>query len=286
MLVEQTHNPIHNELIAHKILFNLNQTDQSSHLSYSTMVYPFYPLYSAGLAQAASISTQTHERDHIVDVVFIHGLRGSVFVTWRQDDEGESGERRRHDEAKLIDALSHLITRYFDLYSHCWPKDWLPLDLVDRAQKADDDVADEPRGHEPVNYRLMGINYDTLYSLWGEELVDDKKLKLSIKQRAIDLAEQLALARVGVDRPVIWICHSMGGLIVKQMLVDSVQLFANTRAIIFLSTPHLGSGAAAAAAKLAFATKPSTEIIELSTNSKYLIELNEKFLRCMAHMDK
>ena len=125
-------------------------------------------------------------------------------------------------------------------------------------------------------YRLLGINYDTLYSLWGEELIDDKKLKLSIKQRAIDLLEQLKLARIGVDRPVVWVCHSMGGLIVKQMLVDSRELLNNTKALVFISTPHLGSNVAKTAAKFSFATKPSPEIIELSTNSKYLIELNEK----------
>lgn len=124
---------------------------------------------------------------------------------------------------------------------------------------------------------MIGVNYDTLYSLWGEELVDDKKLKLSIKQRAIDLFEQLKPACIGVDRPVIWVCHSMGGLIVKQMLVDSPTLLSNTRGIVFMSTPHLGSNIAKTASKFAF-LKPSTEVIELSTNSKYLVELNQKFL--------
>lgn len=127
-------------------------------------------------------------------------------------------------------------------------------------------------------YRLIGINFETLYSLWGEELIDDKKLKLSIKQRAIDLLAQLQQAHIGLDRPVVWVCHSMGGLIVKQMMVDSPQLMANTKSIVFMSTPHLGSGAAKATALFSFATKPSTEIYELVTNSKYLIELNQRFL--------
>lgn len=128
---------------------------------------------------------------------------------------------------------------------------------------------------------MIGINYETLYSLWGEELIDDKKLKLSIKQRAIDLFDQLKQSQIGVDRPVVWICHSMGGLIVKQMLVDSADLLAHTKAIVFVSTPHLGSNAAKMTAKFSFATKPSTEIYELTTNNKYLIELNEKFLATM-----
>jgi hypothetical protein len=91
----------------------------------------------------------------------------------------------------------------------------------------------------------------------------------------------------------------MGGLIVKQMLVHLNEIetkldkkkislvdknnlissvLANTKAIIFLSTPHLGSSIAKTMANFSFALFPSTEIVELSSNSNYLIDLNKKFL--------
>jgi hypothetical protein len=138
----------------------------------------------------------------------------------------------------------------------------------------------------------MGVNYDTMYSLWGEDLIDDKKLNWSIKQRAVDLIEQMKLAHVG-KRPVVWVCHSMGGLIVKQIMVQLNEmvnkasgeekehlksLLESTRAIMFLSTPHLGSSIAKTTSKFSFATFASTDIHEMATNSDFLVDLNKKFL--------
>lgn len=88
----------------------------------------------------------------------------------------------------------------------------------------------------------------------------------------------------------------MGGIIVKQMLVHMKELslkanknssqykylddmIKNTKGIVFLSTPHLGSDVAKKVTNFSFALYTSNEIAELSTNSKYLIELNKKFLR-------
>lgn len=140
MLVARDHNELANEIIAHKILFNLNHVRENIEdrgLSYSTMVYPLYPMYSSGLGQAREISkAASHECDHITDVVFIHGLRGSVFKTWRQDDSKTNDPSSTSDapDSNLIDALSGLMEKYFDFYSSCWPKDWLPLDLIDRIK--------------------------------------------------------------------------------------------------------------------------------------------------------
>lgn len=87
----------------------------------------------------------------------------------------------------------------------------------------------------------------------------------------------------------------MGGLIVKQLLVylkelslktnkNSAQykhlneLINNTRGIVFYSTPHLGSDIAKKVTNFSFALNTSNEIAELSSNNKYLIDLNKKFL--------
>lgn len=78
------------ELIAHKVLFNLNQSNKIDSLLFSSMIYPLYPLYSELLDQTKHILDydldKVNNHQHVLDIVFIHGLRGSLFKTWRQDD--------------------------------------------------------------------------------------------------------------------------------------------------------------------------------------------------------
>ena len=187
------------------------------------MIYPLHPKYSASLAQKNvlvenEISHIDAQHKHGIDVIFVHGLRGSLFKTWRTN-ELKNEDEPKNDQISyelnqsnliksltnvskkndyLIGKLNNLIESHINHSSHsnCFPKDWLPEILSDN----DDSV------------RILGINYDTLYTLWGEDLIDDKKLKFSIKQRAVDLSEQFKLARVGENnRPVLFVCHSMGG---------------------------------------------------------------------------
>jgi triacylglycerol esterase/lipase EstA (alpha/beta hydrolase family) len=52
------------------------------------------------------------------------------------------------------------------------------------------------------------------------------------------------------DRKIVWICHSLGGLVLKQALIEAkinprfVSISSNTVGIIFLGTPHRGSDVA------------------------------------------
>lgn len=78
----------------------------------------------------------------------------------------------------------------------CWPKDWLAVDCPD--------------------LRIIGVNYETSISTWTA-FCPHTHNKMTLDERSDQLMSQLLKAGVG-DRPIVWITHSMGGLLVKNVL--------------------------------------------------------------------
>ena len=117
-----------------------------------------------------------------------------------------------------------------------WP-DWLHEDLK------------SARGAAPVGVWSIGYPAEIF-----EILFFTKDRKDSVPERARNLLD--AISAYGLlDRPIVFVTHSLGGILVKQMLrsaVDSGQLpgarFRRlalvTRLVIFLSTPHTGASIA------------------------------------------
>jgi pimeloyl-ACP methyl ester carboxylesterase len=76
-------------------------------------------------------------------------------------------------------------------------------------------------------------------------------------KRAGNLAQQLIAYGIG-RKPLIFVTHSMGGLIVKALVSyrsaddDRTTLVDHVRGIVFCGTPHLGSAFAAAAERMSF----------------------------------
>ncbi|MCH8165407.1 MAG: hypothetical protein IH889_07350, partial [Planctomycetes bacterium] len=72
-----------------------------------------------------------------------------------------------------------------------------------------------------------------------------------IEKRAGNISHQLVIAGLG-ERPLIFVTHSMGGLIVKSLIVESQtlpdkdrkRLVSYVRGIVFCGTPHRGSALA------------------------------------------
>jgi len=185
-----------------------------------------------------------------VDIVFIHGLLGGVFYTWRQQDKDN-----------VRDFSTDQISG--EDYSFCWPRDWLQDDSN--------------------NVRVIGVDFDTYLSQWGGPC-PDQGFKQSLEERSEDMLWKLRQAGVGT-RPVIFVGHSMGGLIIKKMLVNAStsgneqleQLAKNTKGVLFYSTPHTGSQIAKINPLVKYFFFPSVEVQELEFGNPALSELNTYF---------
>ncbi|UJR31498.1 hypothetical protein I4U23_018987 [Adineta vaga] len=235
-------------------------------------------------------------QEPIVDVIFFHGLAGSAFKTWRQEsvqtelkvteplalptDEkplsvADEPPEEESDEVMDISEETNWNTSKKDLNTtttttpkldepqstSCWPKDWLSNDV--------------PTSH----IRMLAVDYESRVSEWQVRSMPRNILRRSMHDRAQEIAEQLKQAGVG-KRPIIWIAHSMGGLLTKYILTneENEELKLNTRACVFFSVPHFGAELASFGLRHAFFVRPTVEIEELQPNSTNLLNLQERFL--------
>ncbi|KAK5880011.1 hypothetical protein CesoFtcFv8_023081 [Champsocephalus esox] len=190
---------------------------------------------------------QTRDNQPIkADVLFIHGILGAAFKTWRQKDRN---------------GLEEEIESKGD-YTECWPKSWLAADCP--------------------NLRVLSVEYDSHLSDWMAKCPVENQRK-SLAYRSRELLKKLKLAGVG-ERPVVWVAHSMGGLLVKKMLLDASEdpemqaLLNNTKGIMFYSVPHHGTFMAEYSVNVRYLLFPSVEVRELCKDSPALRNLNENFL--------
>lgn len=121
------------------------------------------------------------------------------------------------------------------------------------------------------NCRVALLNYP------APALFHKKESSVSIRERGRNLADFLPSIGVG-RRPTIFICHSLGGLVVKEVLRSSVEngcsveLAANTIGLVYLATPHAGAEIASLASIVG-----SQLTVELSISAPYLLELRDWF---------
>ncbi|CZR60693.1 uncharacterized protein PAC_10589 [Phialocephala subalpina] len=95
--------------------------------------------------------------------------------------------------------------------------------------------------------RIMTFGYDAdVVKLWG--IAGSNTLRNHGKNLAFDISDQRRGHR---ERPIIFIAHSLGGLVCEQALLicgegdpNLKKVFQYTQGIIFMGTPHGGSGLA------------------------------------------
>ncbi|KAI1358904.1 WD40 repeat-like protein [Xylaria arbuscula] len=126
-------------------------------------------------------------------------------------------------------------------------------------------------GHGRSKMSILDFAKDLLYDM-----------KYAIDETPMSSNENLHLG----ERPIIFVAHSMGGLIVKEAYMQGQNdpAYANIikaiSSIIFLSTPHRGTNLAETLNRIlrvSFVSNPMQFIAELSAGSQTLQKLNEQF---------
>jgi hypothetical protein len=96
-------------------------------------------------------------------------------------------------------------------------------------------------GAELYDVGIWSIAYDVKSSSW-------KGYSMALAARARNVLDLLAGKEIGT-RPIVFVVHGFGGLVVKQVLrtaadspdPDWQAIAAQTRGVVFLATPHAGS---------------------------------------------
>lgn len=217
-------------------------------------IHLFDPLASHHEALARHGVNDRSSDAPIMDLVFIHGIRGGAFATWRQDGVLEHGSARGNLDRETV-----------------WPARWLAPRLA------------------PYKVRLISAEYAAPASAWEGE-------SLPFHSTAEQIAEKLAAAGVGC-RPVVFVAHSMGGLLVKEIMSRGTctkddrdkhsgtpaqrALAAATVGLVFYSVPHAGSRLADWGWSLRLVGASPARAVAQLTQGPHLDELNAA-VRAMA----
>ena len=122
-------------------------------------------------------------------------------------------------------------------------------------------------------------------SIWGVDYPTSKfstllnKPDLSLLTVAASLSELLRAKKIG-KRPVIFVCHSLGGVITKAMLracestttPSKKAIFENCKGVVFIASPHSGSPLASILSMIPGVASKQTQ--ELEKAGAMLVDLN------------
>ncbi|WAN69957.1 NB-ARC domain-containing protein [Moorena producens JHB] len=128
-------------------------------------------------------------------------------------------------------------------------------------------------GKDQLGLNIWSFGYDAKATNWKSNS------SMPLFDLASNLLDWLHSCNLG-KRPLIFITHSMGGLLVKEML-NSAQTFKNqgilkqTKGIVFLGTPHTGAHLAKLIDNIRILARTTVSVNELKAHAPQLRKLNE-----------
>jgi predicted alpha/beta hydrolase family esterase len=134
-------------------------------------------------------------------------------------------------------------------------------------------------GADFPNAGVWTLGYHADVSAWTNE-------SMPLADRGTAILESLANDGIG-ERPIVFITHSMGGILVKQILRHATSfgvkrwesIATNTRGIAFLATPHAGADLAGFAEFARLVLRTNEQVGELRAHHPRLRELHSWFLK-------
>ncbi|KAK4248963.1 putative kinesin light chain [Corynascus novoguineensis] len=209
-----------------------------------------------------------------VNIIFVHGLRGHPQHTWEDSrDRGSEGKgsanRGSKDGAAAAPRKRNILKTLFK------SKTTSSTSISATTSIADDDSSEESTNKVfwPNEYLIQdipearvwtyGYNADTIGGLF------QANNKNSVSQHGRDLAVR-AEREIQNENPIVFVAHSLGGIIVKDAIRRSDTCRARTKLIIFLGTPHRGT-------LLALQDSNKNLIKTLEVNSEVLDRIHEEF---------
>jgi len=122
---------------------------------------------------------------------------------------------------------------------------------------------------------VWSLGYQVHSSAW-------KGHSMPLVDRTTNTLDLLELDEIG-RRPVAFVCHSLGGLLIKQLLrlasdsnkLTYKSLTGRTKLVVFLSTPHSGADMASWIAYIGKLLRTTVSVEELEAHHPRLLELNK-----------
>ncbi len=171
-------------------------------------------------------------------MVFVHGLGGDAFSTWRHGKDNSTS----------------------------WPH-WLGEEFPDV-------------GIWSLGYAASATKWIRVLG-WFSKRWRESGHGMALPDRALQVLDLMVQRGIG-QRPLLFICHSLGGLVAKQILrassdavsAPSMQaVFGNTRAVLFLATPHGGAELATRLAAFRIVFGATVTIQDLRAHDPHLANL-------------
>ncbi|KAF3010451.1 hypothetical protein E8E14_002400 [Neopestalotiopsis sp. 37M] len=176
---------------------------------------------------------------HAVDIIFVHGLGGTSRMSWSWDRD----------------------------LANFWPQEWLPLEP---------ELSDARILTFGYNAHFMSQKGDVFnISDFAKDLLLQMKFGLDANVQALEIGKV----------PILFVVHSMGGLVVKKAYILGCNdpqykaILDTVSSIIFLATPHRGSGLAEVLNRFLqlSVASPKQYVSDLQKSSARIRDINDQF---------